>query len=113
MLLDFDDGSPFATGMSGYRYIPIPGTDDASRILITIEVDDDMKEAILDTGGQYFFCTPELANRIRPDPAYLIGNKTIWIRGERVEGSLCLTEITLLRTEGEPLRLAVTAFLPN
>jgi hypothetical protein len=113
MLLNFDNDDPFATGMSAYRYITLPGGDDTLRILIQVEVDDDLKEAVLDTGGQYFFCTQELAKSIAASPEESLGDRTINLKGRDVHGTLCRIDITFMSDEGDPLRLQVTAFLPD
>ena len=113
MLLKFDNGTPFATGMAPYRYVTVQGSDDTLRILIPIEVDNDWKEAILDTGGQYFFATQELAKQISASEREKIGRRVITLRGKEVHGSLCRIDVTLLGFEGESLCLQVTAFLPD
>lgn len=115
MLLNFEDGQPFATGAALYRYVPIQGSDDTPRILIQIEVDSDLKEAILDTGGQFFLCTPEIANSIRPDPQYTIPSKPIKIKGVSLRGRLHRIDIMLMAGDdnGEHLTIEVTAFLPD
>lgn len=95
MLLKFDDDELFATGMASYNSRPIPGSDDANRTLVQIEVENELKEAILDTGGQYFFCTKDLAKSIMETHRELLLNKRINLRGAEVEGSLCLVDITL------------------
>lgn len=113
MLLNFDNDDPFATGVASYNYIPVPGSDDSLRILIQVEVDEDIKEAILDTGGQYFFCTPEIARRLAAGAGESLGNKTIHLKGEDVRGTLCRIDIILLPDEGDSLTFQVTAFLPD
>jgi hypothetical protein len=113
MLLNFDNDDPFATGMAAYRYVTVPGGDDTLRILIQVEVDDDLKEAILDTGGQYFFCTPELAKSLSASPKESLVDRTIHLKGKDVHGSLCRIDLTLLSDEGGPLLFQVTAFLPD
>ena len=82
MLLKFDDDEPFATGMAPYRYVSVQGTDDTPRILIQIEVDNDLKEAILDTGGQYFFCTQKLAKEIAATEREILARKVINLGGK-------------------------------
>lgn len=113
MLLNFDNGDPFATGMAPYRYDKIQGGDDTHRILVSVEVEENWNEAILDTGGQYFFCTPELAKQIAASEKEKIGKRIIRLKGVDVHGSLCRVEITLTGYEGHSLTLQVTAFLPD
>src|SRR5438874_9360463 len=112
MLLNFEDGAPFATGVASYNYTPVPGGDtDTLRILVQIEVDQELKEAILDTGGQYFFCTQELAQNIAFGET--LGRREITLRGVKVRGTLARVDIILLADEGEALPVEVTAFLPD
>jgi hypothetical protein len=111
MLLNFDDDSPFATGVASYNYTTVPGSDDTDRILVQIEVDEELKEAILDTGGQYFFCTQELARTIAFGEA--LEDKAIKLRGQTVRGTLARVDIILIADEGEALPVEVTAFLPD
>ena len=114
MLLNFSgDGEPFATGAASYRYAPVPGSDDANRILIQVEINEDFREAILDTGGQYFLCAQDVAEGIRPAPEYTLERKNIRFRGETVRGRLHRIDILLLHGEGDYLTVDVTAFLPD
>jgi hypothetical protein len=114
MLLNFSDNTPFATGVAVYQYLPMPGGDDTLRILIQVAVEDDLREAVLDTGGQYFFCTQELAKQIAAGPKEKLGDKEINLSGILVKGSLCRLDIILMSDEGgTSLRFQVTAFLPN
>jgi len=113
MLLKFDDDGPFATGMAPYRYVSVQGTDDTPRILVQIEVDNDLKEAILDTGGQYFFCTQKLAKEIAATEREILARKVINLGGKSVDGSLCRIDLTLLSAEGDSLSMQVIAFLPD
>src|ERR1043165_8466529 len=107
MLLNFDDGTPFATGGAGYNYATVAGSDDALRILVQVEVDEEIREAILDTGGEFFFCTQELAQTVAFGEA--LEDKVINLRGHDVRGTLARIDIILLADEGEPWPVAVTA----
>jgi len=111
MLLNFEDDSPFATGVATYNPTPIPGGDDTQRIRVYIEVDEEMEEAILDTGGQYFWCTQDMVKRVAFGET--LGEKTIKLKGEYVHGTLARISIFLLADEGESLPVEVTAFLPD
>lgn len=113
MLLNFDNGDPFATGVASYDYLTLAGGDDTHRILIPVEVDEDLRQAILDTGGQYFFCTQELSKAIAAGAGELLEHKTIKLKGQDVRGSLCRIDVILLSDEGDPLPFQVTAFLPD
>lgn len=116
MLLNFDNGEPFATGSASYRYDLVPGSGEAHRIIVQVEVDGDPIEAILDTGGGFFFCKPELAESINIDPAEALGRLVIRIKKESVNGILHRIPITLLNNQnevGEDLSLEVTAFFPD
>ncbi|HEX5702393.1 MAG TPA: hypothetical protein VFX97_04150 [Pyrinomonadaceae bacterium] len=111
MLLNFEDDTPFATGVATYDAEPIPGGDDTQRIRVYIEVDEELEQAILDTGGQYFWCTQEMVGRVAFSET--IGDKKINLKGQDVRGTLARISIVLLADEGESLRLEVTAFLPD
>ena len=113
-LLNFSDNDePFATGAARYRYDTVPGSGDASRIILQVEVEGETVEAILDTGGGYFFCNPALAERIGADPTNALEDKWISIKKEMVKGSLHRIEITFLNDCGENLTIQATAFLPD
>jgi hypothetical protein len=116
MLLNFDNGDPFATGLASYRYLPVPGSGDASRIIVQIEVDGDQIEAILDTGGGYFLCKPELAEAIGIDPAEALESLSITMKKYTIRGILHRIEIKLLHDiaeNGADLPFEVTAFFPD
>ena len=116
MLLQFNDGHPFATGSASYRYSEVAGSGDASRILVQIEVDDEPFEAILDTGGGYLLCSPELAEGVAIDPDNALDDLWIRLPGFRMRGTLHRLPITLKSDGGawgEDYSLEVTAFFPD
>jgi hypothetical protein len=117
MLLNFDNRDPFCTGSAPYRYSRVPGSGDASRIIVQVEVDGDPIEAILDTGGGYFLCNPELAESIGIDPDNALDRLEIRLPRFSLRGVLHRLPISLLTSgdvdDGESYPIEVTAFFPD
>jgi len=113
MLLQFTNGDSFATGAAPFAYLSV-ATDPASlRISLTVSIGDFETTAILDTGGVYLLCAPEVAEQLQLDPQNGIRAKPLHWRGERLEGTLHIVPLTLQAAEGESLRIEVTAFIPQ
>lgn len=111
MLLNFTNGSPFATGAVAYR-LPQEGSD-ASRITIGLEIEENLTEAIIDTGAPYVICSPDLAKLINLDPNEILYAKKLLIRGVWIEGNIYRINISLLPDEGVALLMEVPAFIPS
>jgi hypothetical protein len=111
MLINFTNGWPFATGATAYR-IPQQGSD-ASRITITLEIEENLTEAIVDTGAPYVVCSPDLAKLFDLQPERLLGTKRLLIRGVWIEGNLYRINLSFLAEEGESLLMEAPAFIPD
>lgn len=111
MLLNLTNGDPFAIGAIGYR-IPEEGTD-ARRIVVGIEIEEKLTEAIIDTGAPYVVCSPSLAKLLELDPANALPTNRMMIRGVWVRGSLYRLHISFLADEGDALPIEATGFVPD
>ena len=70
---------------------------------------------MVDTGGLYLLCSPELADLLGLSDASLV-EKDVRMKIPRfgnVKGDLCLTTLTLMAEEGSGFELEVTAFVPK
>jgi predicted aspartyl protease len=116
MLKFVDDEELFAIGASNYDYRPASKTDRLSRIFVEIEVfgmgSSVRTFAVADTGGAYFICPPEFAEKLNLDLGAYPDEKIV-IRGQKIVGKLCRLPLKFLATEGEDLEIEVTAFIPN
>ncbi len=112
MLLQFTNGDSFATGVAPFAYLSVANDPASLRITLTVSVGDFETTAILDTGGVYLLCTPEVAEHLQLDPQNGIRARPLRWRGERLEGTLHVVPLTLRAAEGESLRIEVTAFIP-
>jgi len=111
MLLNFTDGQPFATGAVAFR---IPEDDEHTRrITIPLETEENLTEAIVDTGAPYVVCSPNLASLLELNPDNALEKHRLIIRGVVVTGGLHRINLVLMADEGEGLRLEVTAFVPD
>jgi hypothetical protein len=63
MLLRFEDGRPFAQGASTYLYRPATEREITPRIFVPVQIEDIQTETVIDTGGVYLVCHPEIAAR--------------------------------------------------
>lgn len=113
MSLNFADGTPFATGVVGYDSRPATVRETASRIFLQVEIEGEMTEAALDTGGVYFICNPSIANHLGLDVRDALEEKIVNIRGSSVVGNLHRVNITFFADEGQGVEVDVTAFIPN
>lgn len=111
MLLNLTNGEPFATGAIAYR-IPEEGAD-ARRITIGVEIEQNLTEAIIDTGAPYVVCSPSLAKLLQLNPANALSTHRIMIRGIWVRGGFHRIQISFLADEGEAVSIEATAFIPD
>lgn len=112
-MLFFDDGSRFAEGATSMRMASV-GRDRASlRILVPIIVEGVQTEAVLDTGGVYLVCDPDLADALDLDPTGGVGRVRLLIRGEEWEGSLYRLSLMFPAVVGEGVQVEATAFVPR
>lgn len=111
MLLYLTDKTQFSVGATAYR-LPREGAD-ASRITIGLEIEENITEAIIDTGAPYVVCSPSFSKLFTPDPAKLMYAKKLLIRGVWVEGRIYRINISLLPDEGDALMIEAPAFIPN
>jgi hypothetical protein len=63
MTLILPNGESFALGVTGYEYRPATSYETTPRLVLEIEIEGILAEAIVDTGGVYLFCNPEIARR--------------------------------------------------
>jgi hypothetical protein len=111
MLLNFENGDPFATGSAPYDYRQFRT---APRIFIKIDVEGQEVDAFLDTGGVYFLCSPELAEKVGIDPTTAAPQShEITMARVTVRGVLHRLPITLLSDSGADYPIEVTAFFPD
>ena len=109
MLLNFENGELFATGVIPYiRTEYVEGT----RINLEVFINEHKVRAIVDTGAPYFICSPEFAEQLDVDADDALDKFEMRIRGFLVKGRLHRVTLTLIATEGESLSFDVTAFVP-
>lgn len=114
MLLRFEDGRPFAQGASKYGYRPITKLEKTPRIFVTVKIQGISTEAVVDTGGVYLICNPEIADLLDLDPAGELGtDKVKTSRWGTVPGTLHRLCLELLAEEGKGIKLQATAFVPR
>lgn len=111
MLLMFEDGSPFAQGVSRYR----SATDlqATPRILVNVQIEHIETMAAVDTGGIYLVCDPEIGDLLDLNPADGLETPPLLIRGRKVQGALHRMYLTLLAEQGKSLEVEITAFVPQ
>ncbi len=113
MVLQFADGRPFATGVCLYRDQLASGRTETSRIVVRISVGSFQTQTVVDTGGVYLVCDPEISDLLDLASGASLGVDTLIIRGYKYKGRLQRLTITMLAEEGENLELDVTAFIPQ
>ena len=113
MVLQFADGRPFAIGACPYRDQLSPELAETPRIVVAIWIGDFQTQAVVDTGGVYLVCDPEIPDLLNLDSSVSLGVATLVIRGYGYVGDLHKLAIILPAEEGESLELEVTAFVPR
>lgn len=111
MLLRFDDRTPFAEGRIAYNRVR--GSELSTRIVLEVDIGEQLTTGFLDTGMPCVICSPEFAVLIGLNP--LSGLKEeARIRGKLVRGIIHSINVSFLCDEGKPLLLGgVLAFVPN
>jgi predicted aspartyl protease len=112
MVLRFADGRAFATGACPYLDWFSPERRETARIFISVSIGESQTQAMVDTGGVYFVCDPEVAELLDLDTPSL-GNATLLIRGDRCEGSLHRHTVSIVAELGESFEQEVTLFVPR
>ena len=113
MLLRFEDDRSFTQGNCTYQYRPAAEQAITPRIIVPIKIEGVETQAILDTGGVYLICDPQIAELLDLDPAGGLETDRLNFRGTRIGGALFRLSLTLLAQEGQSLELEVTAFVPR
>ena len=114
MTLTLPNGERFATGSVTYQYRPATTHETTPRIILAVEIDGIVTEAVVDTGGVYLFCNPHIARRLSLAPTEAMsGIQSILLRGVVVQGRLYRLTLTLLADEGEDVLIQATAFVPE
>ena len=114
MPLTFPDGQRFATGATSYHYRPATAHETTPRIILHVEIEGILTEAMLDTGGVYLVCHPHLVTLMDLDAADATsGPQSLLFRGVVIHGRLHRLQLTILPDDGEPLDIQATAFVPE
>ena len=114
MNLMFPNGEPFAIGEASYQYRPATAHETHPRVIVDVLVEGLATRAMIDTGGIYLLCNPNLATRLNLNRAKAISNiHSILFRGVLVQGRLYRISVTLLADEGEDVSFQATAFAPE
>jgi hypothetical protein len=113
MTLALPNGESFALGVTGYDYRPTTSYETTPRLVLEVEIEGILAEAVVDTGGVYLFCHPEIARRLSLTLAEALSEvQTILFRGVLVHGRLYRLTLTFLADEGEDVTIQTTAFVP-
>lgn len=114
MTLAFPNGESFAIGFTGYEYRPATSHETTPRLVLEVEIEGILVEAVVDTGGVYLFCHPAIARRLSLTPSEALSEvQAILLRGVLVQGRLYRLSLTLLADEGEDVIIQTTAFVPE
>ena len=85
MLLQYQDGEPFASGACPFRDAFAGRGNEIPKVIVDIEINGIRTEAVVDTGGIYLIVHPDLVD---VDPAEGLLHTHVWLRGHRIDGSL-------------------------
>jgi hypothetical protein len=113
MLLQYQNGEPFATGATPYAYLPASEQETTPRIIISVKIQEIVTSAFVDTGGVFAICSPEIAAQLKLDPGEGVTADPIRWRRESLQGVLHRIPITILAQEGTSLTIETTCFVPK
>jgi hypothetical protein len=113
LMLYFEDRQPFSTGMVSYQYQPVQVGDNTPRIILPVQIGEQLTSAFVDTGGAFFICDPNLVDELHIDPKEALDETVLRIRGVRYDGRLYRLQVTLQAEEGDPLSVDATVFIPE
>ena len=113
MLLQFEDGEPYATGGTNYQYRPATEREKTPRIVVSIRIDDIQTLAFVDTGGVYAICPPDIASVLNLTAQDGIPTKPILLRGNWLNGELYRIPTTIIAETGNSIRIEPTFFVPR
>lgn len=111
-LLTTADGEPFATGVLPFSYQP-PIHDLSNRIILQVEIEGFLVDAIVDTGSPYVVCPPHLAEAIGIQPGTALERIPFLIRGHRMMGGLHRLGVHFIAAKGDSLMVDATVFVPD
>ncbi len=114
MALRFLDGEVFTTSSVSYQYRPATPHETTPRLILDVVIEGIPTEAMVDTGGIYLLCHPQLANQLSLDPADALSDMvSILFRGVLVHGRLYRLHVSLPAHEGNDVPFEATAFVPE
>lgn len=111
-LIQYSDGESFATGVINY-YIGQQDEVDTDRLCIKVQIGGKHTIAVIDTGGYYVICDPELATFLSPLLIDPLGDTKLEIRGVKFHGKLYRLAVILPAKEGSSLEVDSTVFIPE
>jgi hypothetical protein len=113
-MLYFADRRSFASGACHYAESLTKEAEGTPRIFVPVQVEHlPPLLAVVDTGGVWFVCDPEIAEELSLGVARIRPTESLTIRGHTFQGSLHRVSLVLKAEEGESLTLEVTAFVPH
>jgi len=112
-MLHFEDDRPFSQGACTFLYRPATEQETTPRIIVRVQIQGIQTNVVLDTGGVYLVCNPQIVELLDLDPVSDIGKTRLVIRGTNVPGSLYRLPLILLAEKGQSIELEVTAFVPR
>lgn len=113
MTLLLKNGESFATGAIYYDYRGATERETTNRIIIGVEIEGIMTEAVIDTGAPYVICPPRVAKQAGVDRAWALDEMVMLVRGMRLSGIRVRMNISLRADEGEDLDVDATVFVPD
>jgi hypothetical protein len=113
MGLFLENGSPFSTGATPYIDAHPRDDEPSLRLVITVEIGGTTTDAIVDTGGVYCICDPDLLALVDMPEEEALDSVNLLIRGVTRPGALYRLPLTLIAEEGKHLTIETTAFVPQ
>jgi len=112
-MLRFPDGCCFSQGACTFLYRPATDRDVSPRIIVPVVIETIETLAIVDTGGVYLVCDPQLAEGMNFDPSERLYAVKLNIRGRVLRGDVYRVSLTLKAEDGHGSEIEATAFVPR
>ena len=114
MALRFPHGQACPTSATSYAYRPATSYETTPRVILDIAIEGIATEAMIDTGGAYLLCHPQLAAQLRLDVTDAMSNVvSILFRGVLVRGRLYRLKSLCSRTKVRTCRFKRLPLFPS
>ena len=112
MILQYPNGTPFASGATEYLYQPAHQWDPSARILVPVKIEDVLVTAMVDTGAPFVVCPPDTAR----EAGIVVDEEALPASLQwhgLLTGHILRRTMTLLAEQGQSITVEARIFVPD